>query len=262
MVLFELSELETWMVAYFVILAFILGNVFGSFLNCAAWRIAHNMSFMRGHSICPNCQHELGALDLIPIVSYVASRGRCRYCKEPISIRYPITEVLFGIISVVMLVKDGVSVLYLRDFVFASCLFCLSLVDLEIYEIPNGTLIVAIIAWVLSLPFIDTDMNYIVIHVGTAFGFAIAFLVLSLVMDKMLGKDTLGGGDIKLFFVVGMYLGLVAGMFTVILAAIVALVFARGRERIPFGPFISIAAWVMLIFGNPLVQWYLEMIQI
>ncbi|MBQ1604770.1 MAG: prepilin peptidase, partial [Lachnospiraceae bacterium] len=135
-------------------------------------------------------------------------------------------------------------------------------VDLEIYEIPNGTLIVAIIAWVLSLPFINADMNYIVIHVGAAFGFAIAFLVLSLVMDKMLGKDTLGGGDIKLFFVVGLYLGLVAGMFTVILAAIVALVFARGRERIPFGPFISIAAWVMLIFGNPLVQWYLEMIQI
>ncbi|MBR1573126.1 MAG: prepilin peptidase [Lachnospiraceae bacterium] len=262
MVLFELSELEPWMVAYFVVLAFILGNVFGSFLNCAAWRIAHNMSFMRGHSICPKCKHELGARDLIPIVSYVTSRGRCRYCKEPISIRYPVTEIIFGLVSVAMLVSDGVSLLYLRDFVFASCLFCLSLVDLEIFEIPNGTLIVAIIAWVVSVPFINADITYILMHVGAAFGFAVGFLVLSLVMDKILGRDSLGGGDIKLFFVVGLYLGAVAGMFTVILAAIVALGFARGRERIPFGPFISIAAWVMLIFGNPVVQWYLDMIQI
>lgn len=260
MELIALEELETWMVVYFAIISFILGTVFGSFLNCAAWRISRNMSFVKGRSICPHCKHELSGRDLIPIISYFASGGKCRYCKEKVSPRYLLTETLFGCISLAMFLQDGLSVLYLRDFVFACCLFCLSLVDLEKFEIPDGCILISIIAWVASLPFIELTLSYVLGHIAAAFVFGVGFLVLSLVMDKILQKESLGGGDIKLFFVMGLYLGLVGGVFAVILAALMGLIFARGKEKIPFGPFISVATWIMMIFGAPVVEWYLNLI--
>ena len=258
----EMMELAPWMVVYFAVLAFILGTVFGSFLNCAAYRISRKQSFLKGRSICPKCNHELHAPDLVPIFSFLFSKGKCRYCGEKISIRYPITEVVFGAVVLITFFYDGVSVLFLRDFVFACCLFSLSLVDLEIFEIPDGTLIIATLSWALALPFSFTGWSYIIEHILAGAVFEIGFLVISLILDKVLGKESLGGGDIKLFFVVGLYLGFVAGMFCVILAAVLGLIFGRGKERIPFGPFISVAAWVMMFFGTPLVQWYLGLIQL
>ncbi|MCR5545000.1 MAG: prepilin peptidase [Lachnospiraceae bacterium] len=258
MKLIELSELETWMIVYFAVIALILGMVFGSFLNCAAWRISRKKSFIKGRSICPVCKHELSAKDLIPVVSYIVSKGKCRYCGTKISIRYPLTEVFFGVISVVMFLQDGLSVLFIRDFIFACCLFCLSLVDLEIFEIPDGCLIISVLAWILSLPFLNVNLTYILGHIAAGFGFGFGFLILSIVMDRILKKESLGGGDIKLFFVMGLYLGLIGGMFTVMLAAVVGLIFAKGKEKISFGPFISVATWVVLMFGEPLVQWYLD----
>ncbi|MCR4673421.1 MAG: prepilin peptidase, partial [Lachnospiraceae bacterium] len=245
---------------YFSVIAFILGTVLGSFLNCAAWRISRKMDFVKGRSICPKCKHELSALDLFPIISYIAGRGRCRYCKEKISIRYPMTELCFGIISLVMFLQAGLSVLYLRNLVFACALFCLSLVDIEIYEIPDGCILISLLAWVISLPFLQVTKSYIIGHVAAAFLFGVGFLILSLVMDKLLKKESLGGGDIKLFFVMGLYLGVIGGMFAVIIAAMAGLLFAKGKEKISFGPFISAATWLMLTFGEPIVAWYMNLL--
>ena len=103
---------------------------------------------------------------------------------------------------------------------------------------------------------------YILGHIGAAFLFGIGFLALSLIMDRVLKKESLGGGDIKLFFVSGLYLGVIGGMFAVVLAALLGLVFAKGKEKIPFGPFISVATWCMLILGEPLVNWYMSLLLI
>ena len=262
MELFGLYEPPVFMIVYFAVLAFILGMVFGSFLNCAAYRSARNQNFMKGRSICPSCKHELFAKDLIPVLSFVFTKGKCRYCGKKISIRYPLTELFFGVVVLVLFLKDGVSVLFLRDFILACCLFFLSLVDLEIYEIPDKSLIIAVIAWIVCAPFLKVNMAYVIGHLISAFGFFVAFLVISLVMDRMLKKESLGGGDIKLFFVTGLYLGAVSGMFAVLLAAVLGLCFAKGKEKIPFGPAISLATLGMLLFGEPLVQWYLGLIQI
>lgn len=258
--LLEFSDLETWMVVYFAVLVFFLGAVFGSFLNCVAWRISRKMDFVKSRSICPKCGHTLGVIDLIPILGYVIGKGKCRYCKEKISVRYPITELLFGIVALIMFFQAGFSVLFLRNFAFACCLFCLSLVDLEIYEIPDGCIWISLLAWGICLPFLNVNRVYVLGHIAAGFLFGVGFLVLSIVMDKILKKESLGGGDIKLFFVCGLYLGIVGGMFSVILAAALGLLFSKGKEKIPFGPFISVATWVMLIFGEPLVQWYMSFI--
>ena len=262
MKLFELYELEPWMVVYLAVISFVLGAVFGSFLNCAAYRIARKQSFLKGRSKCPVCNHVLSLPDLIPMFSFLFSKGKCRYCGTKISARYPLTELCFGLIGLSLFFHDGVSVLFLRDFIFACCLFCLSLVDLEICEIPDGCLLIATLAWVAALPFVGMELFDIFWHVGAGLLFGIVFLIISLVLDKLLKKESLGGGDIKLLFVIGLYLGLVASMFGVIIAAILGLIFVRikDQKRIPFGPFLSLAAFVMLTFGEPLVRWYIDLI--
>ena len=203
-----------------------VGAVFGSFLNCAAWRIAHGESFLKGHSHCVSCGHELGALDLVPVFSWLFMRGRCRYCKSKISVRYPLTELLFAAVTVACLIRFDLTLLCLRNWIFLCCLFCLSLVDLENFTIPDGCLVTALLAWTAALPFVGMSLGEAGLHVLAGFAFGGGILGLSLILDRILGKDSLGGGDIKLFGVVGLYLGFVGTLFTVLLSAVLGLAFA------------------------------------
>ena len=251
---------------YCCTVACLLGAVFGSFLNCAAWRIAHGESFLRGHSHCPACNHALGARDLVPVFSWLFQRGRCRYCGEKISIRYPLTELAFALLTLLCLLRFDLTIVCLRNWIFLCCLFCLSLVDLECYIIPDGCLLTALGAWVLALPFLRPGWREILMSVLAGLVFGGGILLLSIVMDKVLGKESLGGGDVKLFAVVGLYLGFAATLFAVMLACVLGLVFAvlmsRGEKgkAIPFGPSISLAAAIMLLYGQRFVQWYMSLL--
>ena len=121
---------DTFFMIYCCVLAGVLGAVLGSFLNCAAWRIAHGESFVKGRSHCTSCGHVLGFLDLIPVFSWIFLGGRCRYCKTKISPRYMLTELFFALVSVLTLLRFDLSPEFVRNMVLACCLFCLSLVDL------------------------------------------------------------------------------------------------------------------------------------
>jgi len=252
---------------YCCAMAFVLGAVFGSFLNCAAWRIAHGESFLGGHSRCPQCGHALGALDLVPLLSWLFLRGRCRYCGGKISARYPLAELVFAVVTVLCLLRFDLTILCLRNWIFLGCLFCLSLVDLECYTIPDGCLLVAVGAWVAALPFLRPGWAEIGRAVLAALVFGGGILLTSIVMDKLLGKESLGGGDVKLFAVVGLYLGFAGGLFTVLLSCVLGLLFALVQARrggagqpIPFGPSISLAAALMLLFGQGIIQWYVGLL--
>ncbi len=260
-------EMSRGVLIYFSVLACALGAVFGSFLNCAAWRIAHGESFLRGHSRCTSCGHALGARDLVPVFSWLAQRGRCRYCGEKISVRYPLTELAFALLTLACLLRFDLTVLCLRNWIFLCCLFCLSIVDLESYTIPDGCLLIAAGAWAAALPFLRPGWAAAgrSILAGLVFGGGI--LLLSLAMDKILGRESLGGGDVKLFAVVGLYLGFVGTLFGMLLACVLGLVFAflqnrkGGKDRaIPFGPSISLAAAVMLLYGDGFIGWYLGLL--
>ncbi len=250
---------------YFCAVAALLGAAMGSFLNCAAWRIAHGESFLKGRSRCPACGHTLGARDLVPVLSWLFLRGRCRYCGDKVSPRYVLTELFFAAVTVLCLLRFDLTVLCLRNYVFLCCLFCLSLVDLESFTIPDGCLLIAAGAWVLALPFVGLGWGEIGLRVLAGLVFGGGLLLLSLVMDRILKKESLGGGDIKLYAVVGLYLGFLASLFSLLLAAVLGLLFVllrrgKGGERggqIPFGPSIAAAAGVMLLYGGPVVSWYL-----
>ena len=248
---------------YCGVVALLLGAVFGSFLNCAAWRLSHGESVLRGRSHCPDCGHVLGAGDLVPILSWLFLRGKCRYCGKKIPARYPLTEAVFALLTLLCLLRFDLSWLCLRNWILLCCLFCLSLTDLECMIIPDVCLIIAAAVWGIFLPL--TGMGWPAVRGGLLAGliFGGGLLGLSLLMDRILKRDSLGGGDIKLFAVLGLYLGIVGTLFMTVLACLLGLLFAvlrRGRgggsEPFPFGPAIAAAGTVMLLCGEPLIQWY------
>ena len=106
--------------------AAVFGAIMGSFLNCAADRSARGESFLTGRSRCDSCGHVLGPLELIPVVSWVLQRGKCRACGAPISIRCPVTELLCSLLTALFLLRFGFTALGLRNYVFLCCLFCAS----------------------------------------------------------------------------------------------------------------------------------------
>ena len=265
MILYE----DKGLLAYAVVMAAILGVVLGSFLNCTAWRIAHEESFWKGRSRCPACGHTLGVPDLIPVLSWLFLRGRCRHCGEKISVRYPLTELFFAAVTVLCLLRFDLTVLGLRNWIFLCCLFCLSLVDLEVYIIPDGCLLISAAVWLAALPFLGMTWREILIHVITAVGFGGAILLISLAMDALLHRESMGGGDIKLFAVMGLYLGPAASLFALLLSCVLGLVFqglrkalGSGKELIPFGPAIAAATAVMLLCGDRAVAWYLGLLNL
>ena len=246
-----------------VVVAACYGAIMGSFLNCAAFRSVRDESFLKGRSRCPKCGHTLGPLELIPVFSWLFQRGRCKACGERISIRYPLTELAFSLVTVLCLLRFGLTVECLRNYVFLCCLFVLTLTDLEDMTIPDGCHIVAALAWVAALPLMPfPGWRYVLMHGLSAVTFGGGLLLISLAMDKLLGRESMGGGDIKLFAVVGLYLGFIGSLFALLASCVLGLALSallrkKNADRtFPFGPSIALAAAAVLLYGAPLGQWY------
>ena len=240
-----------------------LGLVLGSGLNCLALRLASNQKWAgKERSACPHCHHTLSALELIPLVSWLIQKGKCRHCKAPISIRYPITEALLAVLYVSLLLKFGLSLQLLTHLIFVSCLFCLSLVDLDTQIIPDRFLLIPILFRAAELLLTGGFMG---LWKGILPGLivSVAVLIFSLIMDKILKKDTMGGGDIKLLFVIGLFLSFPEMLLMVMIACVVGIVMASLLMKVspdtpfPFGPALSLAAVIVLFVGSSLIQWYL-----
>lgn len=233
----------------------------GSFLNCAAIRVGRDENFVKGRSHCMNCGHDLHLLDLIPVFSWVFLRGKCRYCHAKISARYPLVELIFALVSVACLLKFDVTLLCLRNYIYLAVLFFLTLTDIDTMTIPDRCHIIAALVWFATAYFL-VDSSQIISHVIAGLVFGGGVLLLSLIMDKVMGRETMGGGDIKLLGVTGLYLGFAGTLLTLILSCVLGLVFNvvnRNRENkeFPFGPWIAIASAVVLFLGDPLINWYM-----
>ena len=243
---------------YVTILAAVTGAAGGSFVNCLSWRLVRGQKVTKGRSCCPSCGHVLGALDLVPVASWFALRGRCRYCVELLS--------AFGAIS--LLYRFGLTPAAPYYPVFSLILLGVALTDLESYEIPDCFHVAAILWWCVGALITEKPLGSYIIS-GLSGGILIAggMLAVSLVFDRLLGRESLGGGDVKLFFVTGLYLGLAVNLLNVIVSCLLALILAAllpdsGRKpgdpaAIPFGPAIAAGTWLCLLGGGPLVSWYL-----
>ena len=256
----SIFEFPAGAAAYLLFLTAVIGLVMGSFCNAWAWRMVHNESIAHGRSHCPACGHVLSPLDLVPLFSWIALKGRCRYCGAPVSKRYPITELISMLIYLSVIMRFGFTLDAIRFIITGSLLFTASLVDIDIMEIPDRMSVFLCIASLLRIA-----AEGVSALPSMLIGFAavsVPLLIVVLIAEHVLKKPAMGGGDIKLIAVLGLHFGAAETLLMLIIACIVGLIAAAashkgtGRE-FPFGPSIATAAWITMLCGKNVITWYL-----
>ncbi|WP_051618187.1 prepilin peptidase [Desulfofundulus thermocisternus] len=241
--------------------SFLLGLCTGSFLNVCIHRLPRGMSLVAPPSHCPACGARLGPLDLIPVLSYLFLRGRCRHCRGVISPRYPLVELLTGFGFLLITREYGFHLYTAGLLVLFSVLVVASFIDLDHRIIPDRLTLFALAAGVLLAALRGADFFRDGL-LGAALGGGILLLV------ALLSRGGMGGGDVKLAFALGWYLGwqeiLVALFLAFLLGAVVGGLWALGTGRtlktaIPFGPFLSSGAMLAALAGDRLISWYLNL---
>lgn len=258
MPLFYVPTVGAWVLA----LGLVLGLVMGSAMNCLVLRLAAGEKWTSGRSQCPACGHVLAARELIPLVSWLWQKGRCRHCGAPISKRYPLTEAAMAVFYGSVLLRFGLRWDTLSALVLMTCLLALALVDLDTQEIPDAFLIIPAAVRLGQLLLQHGFTAALWAHIWPALALGGAVLALSLGMDKVLGRESMGGGDIKLLFMLGLFMDFPCCVLLVIVSCVVGLVLAftlgvRRGVAFPFGPAIAAAAWLVLMIGEPVTAWYL-----
>lgn len=236
----------------------IVGLVLGSFYNVVGLRVPLKKSVVTPRSFCPKCKNNLSVLELIPVLSYVIQRGKCRSCKAPISPIYPLMELITGILFAVTPFIVGWGFELLFSYVFISLLVIITVSDLAYMIIPDKILIIFASIFIV-LQFIVGDRQWLDSLLGVIIGFGL------LLMIALISKGGMGGGDIKLFALLGLILGvklvILAFFFSVIYGALIGMLLMllgimKKRQPIPFGPFIAAGALTAYYFGEKIVQWY------
>ena len=254
------------MTALLVSACAVLGLVVGSFLNVVIARVPKKESVVRPRSRCPGCGAAIAPRDNVPVLSWLALRGRCRSCGERISARYPLVEVTTAALFALTALRLGLDAALPAFLVFVAALVAITPIDLELRIVPNRivypTLFVSVPLLLLAAA-IDGDWaSAREAAIGGVAAFAM-FFVLWYVSPKGMGY-----GDVRLSGVIGMFLGwlglweVALGLFLAFLSASVigVALMAAGRKGrrdvIPFGPFLALGAVLALLVGDPLLRWY------
>lgn len=237
---------------------FLYGITFGSFFNVVGLRVPKKESIVHPPSHCTTCDRRLTAADLVPVFSYVFLKGRCRKCKERISPVYPLMELLTGLLFAAAYGHFGFTLELAVALLFISMLVIITVSDVRYMIIPNRVLLLfgaAIFIMRLFAPLAPWWDGLL----GAAVGFGILFII------AVVSNGGMGGGDIKLFFVIGLVLGTVGTLLTLFLASLIGAVAGiiilkktkQGRKTpVPFGPSIAAAALIVYFYGSAIVGWY------
>ncbi|NPV28511.1 MAG: prepilin peptidase [Firmicutes bacterium] len=238
---------------------FLLGLFIGSFLNVVIYRMPRGESVVAGRSRCPACGQALAWYDLVPVLSYLALRGRCRYCRTPISPRYLLVELLTGAVFAALFYRFGPTPALAKYLFLGAVLIAATFIDLEHYLIPDR-LVLAGLAGAAVLGFAAGDVGIWSALAGCAAGAGFLLLVV------VISKGGMGGGDVKLAAVTGLFLGWPLGSLGIFLGACVGGLVAfflllfriKGRkDPLPFGPFIALGSFLALLWGKEVISWYL-----
>lgn len=256
-----MDEISGILPSYLIVGLF--GALVGSFLNVCIYRLPRRESIVWPGSHCPACSHPIAWYDNIPIASYLILAGRCRYCKTPISWRYPVVEVLNATGYVGLLWFFGVSWVTVAYGLLFSALLVVAGTDISHKIIPN---VITFPGMVLGLLSAGTILPLGLVNgvIGLLVGGGILWL-LAWASPYLFGKEGMGGGDIKLLAMIGAFLGWKPALMTIMVGSLlgslvgIALIGARVIRRedyIPFGPFLVCGALVALFFGQPILAWY------
>ena len=237
---------------FYLVIFFIFGLVFGSFYNVVSFRLAKEESIINPPSHCQNCKTRLKALDLIPVLSYIFLKGKCRYCKEKISIFYPVIELFTGILFATSYYSFGLTLEVLLPISLSSLLVIVIVTDLNYYIIPDEiSYVFPFIFFIINL--ITYGLNHALIYLVYGIIMFITMYLLMLLGNFIAKEESLGGGDIKLMASLGMTLSIFMSYISIAFAAILALplsiyyYFKHKDKAIPFGPFLVAASLILLL---------------
>jgi leader peptidase (prepilin peptidase)/N-methyltransferase len=249
-----------------IFLAAILGLVVGSFLNVVINRLAKKQTITAGRSMCPHCRHVLAPIDLVPIFSFIWLRGRCRYCRKPISWQYPLVELTTAIVFMLLAVNLQFTISNL-EFLFAI-IFVSLLIVIGIYDYKHYLILDKLVYPGLALAVVYRLLTPHLLLLDGVYGTAViaGFFALQYFVSR--GR-WLGWGDVKLGLFLGMLFGFKLGLTMLfvayVLGAFVGIcLLASGRKhlssKLPFGSFLAISGIIILLYGAELVNWYFNLI--
>jgi leader peptidase (prepilin peptidase)/N-methyltransferase len=238
----------------------VLGLVIGSFLNVVIARVPEGRSVWRPRSACPGCQAPIAWYDNIPVLSFLALRGRCRACAMGIPWRYPLVEVSTAAAFALAYVHFGLTVHFAVAAALLAALVAITAIDLRHQIIPDVITLPGIAAGLLA-SLVPGRVSWVESLIGIAVGGGIFLLII------LVSGGGMGGGDMKLGAMLGAFLGwklgLLALLIGVLSGGVVAIcLLALGRkgrkEAIPFGPFLALGGAASLLWGHPILEWYLS----
>ena len=256
------------MVAFLI---FIFGLMIGSFLNVVILRLKNNEKFIRGRSHCPKCKHQLKWYENIPLLSFIFLKAKCKYCKQKISLQYPLVELATGLLFLLAFLNvspplfkgglGGLNIFYY--FIILSFLIIIFVYDLKYYLILDKISIPAII-FVLLFKILNFP-EFIIYYLLSACVIS-GFFLLQYLLSK--GK-WVGGGDIRL----GLFMGIILGWPNILVGLLLAYIFGavagvmlillkrrKIRSEIPFGTFLTVGTLVAMFWGTSIINWYMSLL--
>jgi leader peptidase (prepilin peptidase)/N-methyltransferase len=271
-----LAELEP----LFAVFAGIFGALLGSFLNVCVYRLPRNQSVVRPRSRCPSCGTQIAWYDNVPVLSWLALRARCRHCRAPISVQYPLVEAAVALIWAGSVAWQGLSPDSIADAFFVTLLLGIALTDVRDYVIPD-LLSLGGTAVGLAIALVPGGLLWWLGFAGAALGYGLLWIVrwagdlalrrgwiggeeLDSVLEEGERPTTMGEGDLRMMAMVGAFLGPVGVVLTLFLGALagsvvfVPLRLAGRKVAVPFGVFLAVGAVAALVVGADLVGWYLD----
>ncbi len=242
------------------IIIFLFGTVIGSFINVVIYRLPKHEDIVVTRSHCMECGYQLAWYDLIPIVSYLSLRGKCRKCGAKLSVQYPLIEGTNGVLYVLIAVINGLNVDSLLYCLLISALIALSVIDWRTYEIPIGINIFILALGLIATVYHYTDwLNHVI-------GFLAVSVFIYIIILATKGRG-MGGGDMKLMAAAGLLLGWKEIILAFILGCILGSIIHVARMRISkaehtlaFGPYLSLGILITVLCGQQILNWYLGLL--
>ena len=239
------------------IIIFFIGALFTSFFHLIVDRFYDKKTIL-GKSECPSCHKELKLIDVIPFLGYLINKGSCRYCKANIPKSHIIFEAIGGLLTLLGFVSFSFSIEYLIYLILISVLLIESISDLKKFLVIDRV-------WLIAMPILIMlqIMNQsFLTHLLSSSVIFIILLIFATIASKVLKKEALGGGDIKLYIFIGWALTLQEVFFSLFLAAFFGLLYAiikkRTQQELPFVPFIFIGSAISILYGQQLIDLYLN----
>ena len=242
-----------------LIIIFIYGICFGSFASVLIYRIPNNIYFIKGRSFCPHCKSKLKCIDLIPLYSFIKNKSTCKYCGVKIDNQYIIVELLSGIIFTMIYIKYGFNLLSVLYSLISIIIIVIGYIDYNTFNVYDNTIFILFVICLGVL--VISDIN-IVNHLLSGF-----ILSLPLYIITKLYQDSLGFGDIEIIFCLGVLFGFNQGFLLFFISLVFGCFYGfyilyknhNSSRHFAFGPCICCAYFVVLFFGNNIVDYYFNL---